>query len=47
LASKSSALDNAMIRVHEMEIKLKTARENLKAAEEKLQTAEEKMMSQG
>jgi hypothetical protein len=38
--SKSSALDTAVIREHEMEIKLK-------AAEEKLKVVEEKMKSQG
>jgi chromosome segregation ATPase len=47
LASKSSALDTVVIRAHEMEIKLKVAKEKLKAAEEKLKTAEKKMKSQG
>jgi hypothetical protein len=40
LTSKSPALDTAVIREHEMEIKLK-------AAEEKLKVVEEKMKSQG
>jgi hypothetical protein len=40
LASKSFALDTALIRAHEIEIKLK-------AAEEKLNVAKEKMKSQG
>jgi AAA+ superfamily predicted ATPase len=47
LANKSSALDTAVIREYEMEIKLKRAEEKLKAAEEKLKTAEEKMTSEG
>jgi hypothetical protein len=38
LASKSSTLDIAMIRDHEMEIKLKVAEEKLKVAEEKLKS---------
>jgi hypothetical protein len=45
LASKSSALDTAVIQAHEMEIKLKAAEEKLKAAEEKLKVDEEKMKS--
>jgi multidrug resistance efflux pump len=36
-----------MIRVHEMEIRLKVAEEKLKAAKEKLKTAKDKMKSQG
>jgi hypothetical protein len=40
LASKSSALDTAVIWEHEMKIKLK-------AAEKKLKAAEKKMKSQG
>jgi hypothetical protein len=36
LASKSSALNTAVIQAHEMEIKLKAAKEKLKATEEKL-----------
>jgi hypothetical protein len=36
LTSKSSALDIAVIREHEMEIKLKAAEEKLKATEEKM-----------
>jgi hypothetical protein len=35
LASKSSALDTVMIWEHQMEIKLKAAKEKLKAPEEK------------
>jgi hypothetical protein len=38
LASKSSALDTAVIREHQMEIKLKVAKEKLKVAEEKMKT---------
>jgi hypothetical protein len=36
LASKSSALDTTVIQEHEMEIKLKAAKEKLKVAEEKM-----------
>jgi hypothetical protein len=38
LTSKSSALDTAVIREHEMEIKLKAAKEKLKAAKEQIKS---------
>jgi molybdopterin-biosynthesis enzyme MoeA-like protein len=38
LASKSSALDTTVIWRHEMEIKLKAAKEKLKATEEKMKS---------
>jgi hypothetical protein len=38
LASKSSALDTVVIQEHQMEIKLKVAKEKLKVAEEKMKT---------
>jgi hypothetical protein len=38
MASKSSALDTAVIREHEMEIKLKATKDKLKVTEEKMKS---------